>query len=180
MKEMLEALREASRQAIDEAVDMDALEALRVKYLGKKGELTALLKQMGKLSAEERPVIGQIANEVRESLTNAISEQHAKLAEKALELQLAAETLDHLRFDRAEIMLTDRLGHCVLVGAGIEVSAQITHVSAVRRGGDSQHIGVFEMLQHPLVGIRQAVMRLVHNDGRKVILRELLQAFFLA
>ena len=54
MRELLEALREASRQAIDEAVDMDALEALRVKYLGKKGELTALLKQMGRLSAEER------------------------------------------------------------------------------------------------------------------------------
>ena len=43
MKEMLEALRAASRQAIDDAVDMDALEALRVKYLGKKGELTAIL-----------------------------------------------------------------------------------------------------------------------------------------
>ena len=60
MKKMLESLREASRRAIEEAVDMDALEALRVRYLGKKGELTAILKQMGKLSAEERPVIGQI------------------------------------------------------------------------------------------------------------------------
>ena len=56
MKKMLESLREASRRAIEEAVDMDALEALRVRYLGKKGELTAILKQMGKLSAEERPV----------------------------------------------------------------------------------------------------------------------------
>ena len=65
MKKMLESLREASRQAIEEAVDMDSLEALRVRYLGKKGELTAILKQMGKLSAEERPVIGQLANEVR-------------------------------------------------------------------------------------------------------------------
>ena len=51
MKKMLESLREASRQAIEEAVDMDSLEALRVRYLGKKGELTAILKQMGKLSA---------------------------------------------------------------------------------------------------------------------------------
>ena len=48
---MLESLRDASRQAIEEAVDMDSLEALRVRYLGKKGELTAILKQMGKLSA---------------------------------------------------------------------------------------------------------------------------------
>ena len=58
-----------------ESVD---LEALRVKYLGKKGELTAVLKQMGKLSAEERPVIGQLANEVRERLTAEIDAQKKK------------------------------------------------------------------------------------------------------
>ena len=52
------------------------------------------LKQMGKLSAEERPVIGQIANEVRETLTKAIADQQSKLAEKALEAKLASETLD--------------------------------------------------------------------------------------
>ena len=50
---------------MDEAADSQALEALRVKYLGKKGELTAVLKQMGKLSPEERPVMGQVANAVR-------------------------------------------------------------------------------------------------------------------
>ena len=68
MKEQLEALREASRALIDEAVDVETLEALRVRYLGKKGELTALLKQMGKLSAEERPVMGQLANRIRGEL----------------------------------------------------------------------------------------------------------------
>ena len=51
------------------------LEALRVKYLGKKGELTAVLKQMGKLSAEERPVMGQLANEVRAALEKAMETQ---------------------------------------------------------------------------------------------------------
>ena len=82
MKKMLESLREASRQAIEEAVDMDSLEALRVRYLGKKGELTAILKQMGKLSAEERPVIGQLANEVRSELENEI-ESRASAGGKA-------------------------------------------------------------------------------------------------
>ena len=94
MKEMLEALREASRQAIDEAVDMDALEALRVKYLGKKGELTALLKQMGKLSAEERPVIGQLANQVRAEIESTIEKHRAELGKVLLEKKLEAETLD--------------------------------------------------------------------------------------
>ena len=65
MKEMMEKLREASIKAILESEDVDSLEALRVKYLGKKGELTGILRQMGRLSAEERPVMGQLANMLR-------------------------------------------------------------------------------------------------------------------
>ncbi|HIS16641.1 MAG TPA: phenylalanine--tRNA ligase subunit alpha, partial [Candidatus Scatomorpha merdavium] len=68
MKEMLEKLRELSAAAIAEAASAEALEQLRVKYLGKKGELTAILKQMGKLAPEERPVMGQLANSVRAEL----------------------------------------------------------------------------------------------------------------
>ena len=94
MKEMLEALRSASRQAIDEAVDMEALENLRIKYLGKKGELTAILKQMGRLSAEERPVIGQLANQVRAELESELEARKAALAARLQELRLNAETLD--------------------------------------------------------------------------------------
>ena len=94
MKEMLEALREASRQAIEEASEMDALDALRVRYLGKKGELTAILKQMGRLSAEERPVIGQLANKVRAELEEELDSRKAALAAKLQELKLEAETLD--------------------------------------------------------------------------------------
>ena len=71
-----------------------ALDALRVKYLGKKGELTAVLKQMGGLSAELRPVMGQMANEVRAAVEKAIESQSAILAEKALEAKLEAETVD--------------------------------------------------------------------------------------
>ena len=94
MKEMLEALREASQKAIEEAVDMEALESLRIRYLGKKGELTAILKQMGRLSAEERPVIGQLANQVRAELESELDSRKAALAAKLMELKLEAETLD--------------------------------------------------------------------------------------
>ena len=68
MKQQLEAIRKAALDAISDAGKAEDLEALRVRYLGKKGELTAVLKQMGKLSAEERPVIGQLANDVRAKL----------------------------------------------------------------------------------------------------------------
>ena len=94
MEQTLRQLREESLAAIREAGALDALEALRVKYLGKKGELTAVLKQMGKLSAEERPVMGQLANQIREELTEAIETGRQALAEKALEARLAAEATD--------------------------------------------------------------------------------------
>ena len=94
MKEMLLSLQSASRQAIDAAADMDALEALRVRYLGKKGELTAILKQMGKLSAEERPIIGQLANQIRAELEAELDARKSALAEKLLEEKLLAETVD--------------------------------------------------------------------------------------
>ena len=94
MKEQLANIKSEALAAIAGSETTAALDGVRVKYLGKKGELTAVLKQMGKLSAEERPVIGQIANEVRETLTQAIAAQHTRLEEKALEEQLAAETLD--------------------------------------------------------------------------------------
>ena len=94
MKQQLEAIRSAALEAIAATQNAAELDALRVQYLGKKGELTAVLKQMGKLSPEERPVMGQVANEVRSALENAIEAQSVVLAEKALEEQLAAETLD--------------------------------------------------------------------------------------
>ena len=94
MKQQLEAIRSAALEAIAATQNAAELDALRVQYLGKKGELTAVLKQMGKLSPEERPVMGQVANEVRAALENAIEAQSVVLAEKALEEKLAAETLD--------------------------------------------------------------------------------------
>ena len=94
MKEQLEAIRAGALAAIGAAGNTGELEALRVQYLGKKGELTAVLKQMGKLSAEERPVMGQLANAVRADVESAFEQQSAVLAEKALEERLEAEALD--------------------------------------------------------------------------------------
>ena len=94
MKAQLEAIRTQVLAAVQQAASLSELDALRVKCLGKKGELTALLKQMGSLSAEERPVIGQLANEVRAALEQAIEAQSTLLANKALEEKLQTETLD--------------------------------------------------------------------------------------
>ena len=94
MKETLEQIRREALDALAGAADAQALDALRVKYLGKKGELTAVLKQMGKLSAEERPVIGQLANEVRAALEAALERRAQALEQQALEQRLAAEAVD--------------------------------------------------------------------------------------
>ena len=73
MKEQLEQIKANALTALEAAATPAALEELRVRLLGKKGELTAVLKQMGKLSAEERPVMGQMANDVRAALEAAIA-----------------------------------------------------------------------------------------------------------
>ena len=94
MKEQLATIRSEALAAFAQAGSSAELDALRVKYLGKKGELTAVLKQMGKLSAEERPVMGQLANDVRAALEKAIESQSAVLAEAAMAAKLESETLD--------------------------------------------------------------------------------------
>ena len=94
MKETLERIRQEALSALEGTQAAQELEALRVKYLGKKGELTAVLKQMGRLSAEERPVMGQLANEVRAGLERAIETAAKKLESAALEARLKAEAVD--------------------------------------------------------------------------------------
>ena len=95
MKELLQNIKkEALEQIGAESIDDATLEALRVKYLGKKGELTAVLRGMGKLTPEERPIVGQLANEVRAEIEAAITETKASLGAKALEAKLKAEKLD--------------------------------------------------------------------------------------
>ncbi len=94
MREALEHIRQNATRQVEAAADTAALEQLRVQYLGKKGELTAILKQMGGLSAEERPLVGALANEVRGQLEEAIATRAATLAEAGLAQRLAAESLD--------------------------------------------------------------------------------------
>lgn len=94
MREQLEKIKQQGLEALRACTDGKELDALRVKFLGKKGELTAILKQMGKLSAEERPVIGQVANDVRQTLEQAVSARLEELKARELELKLKLETVD--------------------------------------------------------------------------------------
>lgn len=94
MKEKLEQLRKTALKAVSESSALEELEALRIKYLGKKGELTAMLKQMGKLDPTERPIIGALANRVREEIETAIAERSENLEKEVLEAKLEAETID--------------------------------------------------------------------------------------
>ena len=94
MKDMMQKLREASIEAVARAESMELLEELRVRYLGKKGELTGILRQMGALSAEERPVMGQLANQLRADIEGAIERRRQQLGEALLERKLQQEALD--------------------------------------------------------------------------------------
>ena len=94
MKEQLKAIQEKALLALDEVKELKELDDLKVKFLGKKGELTAILKGMGKLTAEERPIIGQLANEVRGIIEEKLEDAKKSLSEKALEAKLKAETID--------------------------------------------------------------------------------------
>ena len=94
MKEQLAKIRAEALSAFEGVKDAAALDELRVKYLGKKGELTSLLKQMGRLSAEERPAMGQLANEVRAALEGALEGASKKMEAAAMELRLKAEAVD--------------------------------------------------------------------------------------
>ena len=94
MKQELERIRAQALSALEDAGTPAALEELRVKLLGKKGELTAMLKQMGRLSPEERPVIGQLANTVRADIEKKLEERKAEIHAAVLEAKLAAEAVD--------------------------------------------------------------------------------------
>ena len=92
MKELLNKIRVEAKEQL--AADDADIEALRIRYLGKKGELTAVLRGMGQLSPEERPIVGQLANEVRADIEAAIEAKSAELKTKKLEAQLKSERID--------------------------------------------------------------------------------------
>ena len=94
MKQQLENIRVQALAALDAAETPAALEELRVSLLGKKGELTAVLKQMGKLSPEERPIMGQVANSVRADIEAKLEARKAVINAAVLEQKLASEAID--------------------------------------------------------------------------------------
>ena len=93
MREQLEQIKQNALAALDAASSPASLEELRVKLLGKKGELTAVLKQMGKLSPEDRPVMGQLANAVRASIEQKLEARKADIHAAALEAKLPSEAV---------------------------------------------------------------------------------------
>jgi phenylalanyl-tRNA synthetase alpha chain len=95
----LEALRGEAQTAFPSAGSRDAIEALRVEYLGKKGKLTAVLRGMGKLDAAERPKVGQLANEVRDELTGLVEQSLQRIEGAAREAEFA---------DRIDVTLPGR------------------------------------------------------------------------
>jgi phenylalanyl-tRNA synthetase alpha chain len=94
MKEQLEKILQNATKELEDISDLKAMEDLRIRFLGKKGELTAILKQMGGLSPEERPVMGQLANSVRSSIEQTIAEKTERLRREAAASKLAAEKID--------------------------------------------------------------------------------------
>lgn len=94
MKEQIKQMEEKALQEIKSAKDLKELNDQRVKYLGKKGELTALLRGMGSLSPEERPVIGSLVNQVRDELEKEIQGKEAELKREELNHRLQTETID--------------------------------------------------------------------------------------
>ncbi len=94
MKEKLQQIKEEALNKISSSGDLDALNDVRVSYLGKKGELTALLKSMKDLSPEERPAFGQMVNEVRQFIEESMEATKQKLEAAEMELKLKTETID--------------------------------------------------------------------------------------
>ncbi|KXG42909.1 phenylalanine--tRNA ligase subunit alpha [Tepidibacillus infernus] len=94
MKERLEQLKQEALTEIDQVNDIQALTAVKVKYLGKKGPITEVLRGMANVSAEERPLIGKLVNEIREEIERGLNLKETAIKNKALEEKLEKETID--------------------------------------------------------------------------------------
>ncbi len=94
MKERLREIQKLALKGIQDVNSLGELDNLRVKYLGKKGELTSVLRDMGKLSPEERPIMGQIANQIRDEIEEAISKTKSMLKSEAKRIKLENEKID--------------------------------------------------------------------------------------
>ena len=94
IESQLQTLAESAQKAIASADNLSSLEDLRINYLGKKGELSLILKGMGKLSAEDRPRIGAIANEIKTTIQDTLVNQQNQLKQAQIEQKIASETID--------------------------------------------------------------------------------------
>lgn len=94
MKEQIEKIKTEALEEIKKATDSLKLDELRVKFLGKKGALTGILRNMGNLSPDERPVIGKFANEVREDIESALENALKQVKEKEKNIRLSLESVD--------------------------------------------------------------------------------------
>ncbi len=94
MKEQLKSIEVRAKEELKKISDPKLLEDFRVRFLGKKSEISTILKQMGKLSPEERPIMGQLANSIRSDIENAISERSRTLKTEMEKIRLASETID--------------------------------------------------------------------------------------
>ncbi|WP_278902351.1 phenylalanine--tRNA ligase subunit alpha [Dolosigranulum pigrum] len=94
LKEQLQAIQQKAIERLEQAKETQVVEDIRIKYLGKKGDVTQVLKGMKDLSPEERPIVGKLANDVRDTIQAKISERKAVLHQEALNKQLAEETID--------------------------------------------------------------------------------------
>src|SRR6266498_3181135 len=92
--QQLDALSRGAREAVARVADEKALEDLRVRFLGKKGELSAVLRGMGALAAEDRPRVGEIANRVRDEVESLLARARERLAAAKLEAELAGPPTD--------------------------------------------------------------------------------------
>lgn len=94
MKEQITNIRNVTKKLIENAKDKQALNDIRVKILGKKGELTAILRGMANLSPEERPVVGNLVNSVKQELEEIIKQKENEFEEKELQEKLEKEKID--------------------------------------------------------------------------------------
>src|SRR5699024_10513733 len=94
MKEQLLLLKDEALNSLNATMELEEIDKVRIEYLGKKGKLTKILRGMGKLDPKERPVMGALANEVREEIEKTIEAKQKEVEAIALERQMSEETID--------------------------------------------------------------------------------------
>lgn len=123
MEEQLKTIAQEAQKALQAAESLEALSELRVRFLGKKGELTGLLREMGGLPAEQRPVLGQLANRIRDEIGRRIEERTGEIKAAAEETALAAERIDVTLPGRPQVL-----------GARHLITRTIEEISAIFQG----------------------------------------------